>query len=229
MSDTEFDRIESQYEAIVERSIDFSGLKHDFFMEAKADLLGRIAEAHFPRGKDLALLDVGCGVGRLHPHLEGRFASIDGCDVSEKSVDRARRDNSFASYAVSSETELPYATGQFDIALTVCVMHHVPPAQWVSFLTEMRRVVRPGGIAVVIEHNPFNPLTRLAVARCPFDKDAVLLTPGRSRALLREAGFDRPETRNFLFLPTAAPLARRVEHRLGWLPLGAQYAAIGTA
>ncbi len=227
MSDTEFDRIESQYEAIVERSIDFSGLSHDFFMAAKADLLDQIVGERFGGRRDLKLLDVGCGVGRLHPHLRGRFGALSGCDVSEKSVARARQDNSFAEYAVSTEDRLPYGEEQFDIALTVCVMHHVPPAQWPAFLAEMRRVLRPGGIAVVIEHNPFNPLTRLAVARCSFDADAVLLTPGRSRRLLKQCGFGQVETRNFLFLPTAAPTARRVENALRWLPLGAQYAAIG--
>lgn len=227
MSDTEFDRIESQYEELVERSIDFSGLKHDFFMEAKAELLDRIAHSHFPDDQTLRLLDIGCGVGRLHPHLAGRF-DISGCDVSEKSVARARRDNEFADYTVSSETALPYGEGQFDIALTVCVMHHVPPAQWVSFLREMRRVVRPGGLAIVIEHNPLNPLTRLAVARCPFDADAVLLSQGRTKALMLEAGIGATETRNFLFLPSAAPAARRLEHWLRWLPLGAQYASVGT-
>lgn len=229
MSDTEFDRIESQYEAIVERSIDFSDLSHDFFMAAKADLLAQIVSERFGGRHDLRLLDVGCGVGRLHPHLLGRFGAISGCDVSEKSVERARQDNVFADYAVSRADRLPYEHVQFDIALTVCVMHHVPPAQWPSFLAEMRRVLRPGGIAVVIEHNPFNPLTRLAVARCSFDADAVLLTPGRSRGLLTAAGFGKVETRNFLFLPTAAPAARRLESALRWLPLGAQYAAIGSA
>jgi hypothetical protein len=28
------------------------------------------------------------------------------------------------------------------------------------------RVVRPGGVAAIVEHNPLNPLTRLVVARC---------------------------------------------------------------
>src|SRR5690606_175155 len=107
--------------------------------------------------------------------------TITGCDVSEKSVERARRENGYARYDTSASDVLPYADGQFDIALTVCVMHHVPPTRWQAFLREMRRVVRPGGIAVVIEHNPFNPLTRLAVARCAFDADAVLLSQNCTR------------------------------------------------
>lgn len=229
MSDAQFDAIEDRYEAIVEQSIEFSGLGHDFFMAAKADLLTKIVDLHFGRLERPSLLDVGCGVGRLHPHLQGRFDRITGCDVSEKSVIRARRDNGFATYNASQTDQLPYADDQFDIALTVCVMHHVQPGNWVAFLEEMRRVVRPGGLAVVIEHNPFNPLTRLAVARCPFDADAVLLSPRRARRTMLQAGFGTVSTRNFLFLPSAAPAARRFEGLIERVPLGAQYAAIGTA
>ncbi|QDZ10660.1 methyltransferase domain-containing protein [Devosia ginsengisoli] len=227
MSDAQFDEIQAGYESIVEESISFSGLRHDFFMAAKADLLSRITRRHFADSDALSLLDIGCGVGRLHPHLQGMFGTITGCDVSDKSVERARRENSFARYDTSADDVLPYADGQFDIVLTVCVMHHVPPAQWQAFLREMRRTVRPGGIAVVIEHNPFNPLTRLAVARCAFDADAVLLSQRRTRRTMLEAGFSDASIENFLFLPTAAPWARRLESFLTNLPLGAQYAAIG--
>lgn len=227
MSDTPFDQIESRYEAMVEQSIRFSGLRHDFFMAAKADLLGTITRRHFSAPDGLNLLDIGCGVGRLHPHLRPIFGAITGCDISDKSVARARRDNPLVRYDTSKPDRLPYADGQFDVALTVCVMHHVPPADWVPFLVEMRRVVRPGGIAVVIEHNPFNPFTRLAVARCAFDADAVLLSQRRMQSTMREAGFGSASIENFLLLPIAAPLARRLEGWVASLPLGAQYAAIG--
>ena len=227
MSDAQFDEIQSDYEGIVEQSISFSGLRHDFFMAAKADLLSGITRRHFPALAALDLLDIGCGVGRLHPHLQNMFGTITGCDVSDKSVERARRENPFARYDTSAPDRLPYGDGQFDVALTVCVRHHVPPGQWHAFLREMHRVVRPGGIAVVIEHNPFNPLTRLAVARCAFDADAVLLTQRGTRLAMLEAGFSAASVRNFLFLPSAAPLARGLERFLTKLPLGAQYAAIG--
>ena len=42
---------------------------------------------------------------------------------------------------------------------------------------------------MVFEHNPFHPLTRLAVSRCAFDFDATLLRPGRLQGLMREVGF----------------------------------------
>lgn len=228
MSETSFNAIRDNYEEVVEQSISFSGLPHDFFMQAKADLLANIVRQHFADSSHLSLLDIGCGVGRLHPHLQPVFGAITGCDVSDKSIERARLDNPLAQYDVNGENGLPYADHQFDVALTVCVMHHVPPAQWPDFMIEMRRVVRPGGLAVVIEHNPFHPLTRLAVARCPFDADAVLLSPGKTKSIMNKAGFAGASVQNFLFLPTAAPIVRRFESVLSRFPLGAQYAAIGT-
>jgi hypothetical protein len=56
----------------------------------------------------------------------------------------------------------------------------------------------------------------------------VLLSPRRSRQLLGEAGFAAPQIRNFLFLPSATSWVRRFERLMSRLPLGAQYAAIGT-
>jgi SAM-dependent methyltransferase len=111
----------------------------------------------------------------------------------------------------------------------ICVLHHVAPAEWAHFMNEMRRVVRPGGLICVIEHNPLNPLTRLAVARCEFDRDAVLLGAGKARKLMAAGGLREIGARYFLLLPWEAKPARRVEGALSNIPLGAQYAAFGTA
>ncbi|TIQ91682.1 MAG: class I SAM-dependent methyltransferase, partial [Mesorhizobium sp.] len=168
-------------------------------------------------------LDVGCGVGSLHPYLEGIFESLDGCDVSEESILRAGQDNPRVSYRACTTPSLPYEDGAFDLAFASCVVHHVPPALWLDFFREMRRVVRPGGVACIIEHNPYNPLTRLAVFRCPFDQDAVLLNAAKARSLFQETGFRDIRSEHFLLLPSARPFARKLERLLGSLPLGAQY------
>ena len=87
----------------------------------------------------------------------------------------------------------------------------------------MNRVAKVGARLFIFEHNPLNPLTRLAVYRCPFDDDAVLLRSGRTEALLQRAGAKNIRSDFFLLLPTKMRLAGQCETLLGKLPLGAQY------
>jgi SAM-dependent methyltransferase len=225
----EFDAYSDTYRDTVEQSISFSGLSHDFFQQSKAlmirDLLAlRLKDRPKPR-----LLDVGCGVGALHPLLGGMFSSINGVDVSSDSIRRARADNPANLYTDYDGQTLPYEDASFDMSLAICVMHHVPTEHWRNFMAEMTRVVVPGGLVCLIEHNPINPGTRLSVARCPFDADAVLLGPRNMRRRMRSAGLKDVATRNFVFFPSNKPGFRNLERRLHWLPLGAQYAAIGRA
>jgi SAM-dependent methyltransferase len=221
-----FDRYKSSYGEVVEGSIRFSGLQHDFFLVAKADLLRRLVIERRLRqgGAGVRALDVGCGLGLLHPYLEGAFDRLDGCDVSQESILRASQDNPHVAYRACTTPSLPYDNGAFDLAFASCVVHHVPPASRLDFFREMRRVVRPGGVACIIEHNPYNPLTRLAVFRCPFDQDAVLLSAAKAAFLFQQAGFRNIRSEHFLLLPSARPFAKKVEHALAPLPLGAQYA-----
>jgi SAM-dependent methyltransferase len=222
-----FDAYRTEYEALVERSIAFSGLRHDFFIAAKVALLADLFAERFGGQRPL-LLDVGCGVGRMHAALRPITGSLAGCDLSREALDRARVEHPWADYRAYDGTRLPWGDAAFDVSLAVCVLHHVPPTGWTALVAEMRRVTRPGGLVALIEHNPWNPATRLGVARCPFDHDAVLLTARRSRALLDAGGLTGVESRHFLLLPTAAAWARRLERRLGRIPAGAQYLAFGT-
>jgi ubiquinone/menaquinone biosynthesis C-methylase UbiE len=176
-----------------------------------------------------AMLDVGCGVGGLHPLLRGMVGRLSGIDVSSDCITQARIDNRDVDYPDFDGWSFPFDDGNFDLVTAICMMHHVPPADWTHFMSEMRRVVRPGGLICVIEHNPLNPLTRLAVSRCEFDSDAALLGAGKTRKLMAAGGLRQIGARYFQLLPWEAKPARRLEHSLRNLPLGAQYAAFGTA
>jgi len=221
-----FDAYDKTYGDTVQSSVDFSGLSHGFFMAAKAAVIRDAVTAHFGARKPDAI-DVGCGVGTLHPYVREQFARLCGTDLSATCIERARADNPGNEYRVCDGEELPYGAASFDCVLAVCVMHHVPPGDRVAFLREMRRVARPSGLVGIIEHNPFNPLTRLAVARCEFDRDAVLLRAARLQSLMTDAGLRNVRTRHFIFLPSAVSFARRIERTLAWLPLGAQYMTVG--
>ena len=223
-----FDSYRSNYRDVVQSSIDFSGLPHSFFMRAKADLLRELIARRLGPEKP-AMLDVGCGVGSFHPLLRGMIGSLSGIDVSQASIAQARADNHGVDYRAFDGRSFPFGDAGFDLVTAICVLHHVAPAEWAHFMSEMRRVVRPGGLICIIEHNPLNPLTRLAVARCEFDRDAFLLGAGKARKLMAAGGLREIGARYFLLLPWETKSARRVESALSNVPLGAQYAAFGTA
>jgi hypothetical protein len=93
----------------------------------------------------------------------------------------------------------------------------------------MRRVVRENGLVVIYEHNPWNPLTRLAVARCEFDVGVTLLRPLETQRLLQRHRAPALETRYIGFFPWRKHLFRAVERRIARVPFGAQYVAVGRA
>ncbi|MBV8753601.1 MAG: class I SAM-dependent methyltransferase [Hyphomicrobiales bacterium] len=223
-----FDTYGKEYRDVVQASIDFSGLSYEFVTVAKADIMREVIAARLgPEAKPSAL-DVGCGIGVLHRYIRDSFARLCAVDVSTACLEQAARANSGVEYRAYTGAELPFATGEFDFAYAICVLHHVPPADWLGFMREMARVIRPGGVLCIIEHNPLNPLTQLSVRRCEFDRDAVLLPAWRTAGLMVQAGLKMVDSRYFLLMPSAAAPARAIERGLARLPFGAQYIAYGT-
>jgi 2-polyprenyl-3-methyl-5-hydroxy-6-metoxy-1,4-benzoquinol methylase len=221
-----FDQYASNYRNVVQRAIDLVGLEYEFFVNAKARIIKRLA-ARFDRAADVSLLDVGCGVGALHDHLGGTFARICGVDVSEVSIKAAKERHPDFEYCVMEGNQIPYPTAAFDIVTAINVLHHVDPEARSDFVLELKRVIRPNGLACIIEHNPLNPLTRLVVLRCPFDRDAHLLRAAQANRLLEAAGFAHVRASFFLLTPLSSAAACRLERWLSALPLGAQFAAVG--
>lgn len=223
----EFDRYKESYDDAVNRAIAFSGQKAESFTRAKAGDLLRTIVSHFSSPRQLSLLDVGCGIGNYHPFLTPVVGSISGVDVSRACIAKAQERNPVVSYTVYDGNQLPYRDQQFDVTFCVCVLHHVLPERWTQFVGEMRRVTRAGGMVVVYEHNPRNPLTRKVVRDCDFDRDAVLLTMAQTRQLLTAAGCSDVETSSILTLPPMGWLVERLDGLFAKLPLGSQYRAIG--
>jgi SAM-dependent methyltransferase len=214
---------EDTYREAVSESIAFSGADLDLFTRIKADRLTELVREHVGPPGALAFLDLGCGPGETDRYLEGRVGRLAGVDVVPGMIERARERNPWAEYRVYREGDpIPYDDGAFDVCFAICVLHHIAPGQRSGIVAEMKRVCRPGGMIALFEHNPLNPLTRKAVRGCKFDRDAELLGRRETARLLTEAGLF-PRRRYIEFFPRESGLLRRIEVRLGWLPLGAQY------
>jgi SAM-dependent methyltransferase len=220
---TPFDAYKDSYKEAVQDSIAFSGLDVEFFTERKVTHLLQLARTRLGPPSSLRIADIGCGVGLSDRLLAPAVGELHGVDMARGALETAARDNPRVHYHHFDGTRLPFEDGALDMTFAINVFHHVPPQDRSGLVTEMARVVRPGGLVAIYEHNPLNPLTRLAVNRCAFDADAVLLGRGELARLARGAGLELVTQGYILFFPWRARLFPLLERALGWLPLGAQH------
>lgn len=215
-----FDAYARRYDGLVDDSIRASGESSQYFLDYKLGCLERI-------GVDLSLpvLDYGCGVGNLSACLATRFQRVEGYDPSSESLNVARE---HAPGALFHERPEAIPDRHFGVAVLSCVLHHIPPGERAQIMSNLRQKLVPGGKLVVFEHNPWNPVTRRAVAACPFDDDAILLWPGELRRLFRDTGYQDVRQDFIVFFPRALAALRPIEPRLNWLFLGGQTMTVGT-
>ncbi|WIX77950.1 class I SAM-dependent methyltransferase [Amycolatopsis carbonis] len=103
-------------------------------------------------GAPRSVLDVGAGTGELLALVHGRFpdAGLSGVDPAARMLARAREKPFPATLSAGSVESLPYPSGNFDLVLSTMSFHHwADPARGLS---EIHRVLAPGGTAVVAEH-----------------------------------------------------------------------------
>ena len=92
------------------------------------------------------VLDVGCGNGYIAHHLSSLLrADVAGIDLEHKT-------ESAINYRQYNGSRFPIKDQSFDAALLCYVLHHTQDVTIV--LTELRRVLREGGLAVVYEDIP---------------------------------------------------------------------------
>ncbi len=113
---------------------------------------------------DLAVLDVGCGTGVLLRRLKDAFPKsvVWGLDLSPHMLARAmpKRLDLNPFHVTRGDSEfLPFAEGSFDVVVCSNSFHHFPSQGEV--LNEMARVLKPGGIACVVDGSIDRPLGKL--------------------------------------------------------------------
>lgn len=223
MEESEFDRFADEYRKLHANVITASGEAPEFFAEYKiADLVNHAANRSVTVER---ILDFGCGVGTSSPYFLDYFpgAEIAGIDVSGKSLEIARsRYGKNVRYSLLDKV-IDYPDNSFDMAFAACVFHHIPWEEHIHWLSEIHRVLKPGGFVAVFEHNPWNPLTVHAVNTCEFDENARLMNPYHLRGILNQIRYRKIRHNYRIFFPRKLASLRSMEKYLNWLPLGAQY------
>lgn len=227
MDEAEFDKFAAEYRAMHAANIKLSGEDPEYFAEYKVvDVAAELARSELGSNPQPAVLDFGAGIGYSVPFFRKHLpaARVTCLDVSRKSLDLgAAKHGQLADFKHFDGSRIPYEPGAFDVALASCVFHHIPHAEHVALLQEIRRVLKPGGLLLVFEHNPLNPLTRHAVNTCEFDEHAELILAPTMRRRARAAGFAAVDVRYRIFFPHFLRGLRGFEPLLAWLPAGAQY------
>ena len=177
---------------------------------------------------DQRVLDVGCGRGALLQTLAARVPFTKtpvGVDTSRTMLrlgaEDARRSPHDIALVRASGTALPLADDAFDVVLCGHVVKHLEDDALLELLREIRRVLTPGGIALLWEFAPTTSQRLNAFNR-------AVLTPGVGDCNLRdyatlsafalEAGYEwvgNARLRPFLFPPIP-----RVSLLLGKAPPG---------
>jgi SAM-dependent methyltransferase len=202
----EFDAYANTFADVASQNTSFFDGDYNYFGRYRANIVKKFSGARAKK-----ILDFGCGVGLgVSPLLESLVLA------------RAREPKS----EFFESSEIP-ASPQFDIITAVCVFHHIVPADRAGALRYCFERLKPGGRLFIFEHNPYNPVTRHLVSRCPVDRDAILLTPKETATRMQQAGFALTATEYCLFFPKMLAFLRPIETSLGWLPLGGQYYVAG--
>ena len=231
MDVAEFDKFAEEYRASHAQNIKISGEEPDYFARYKIDEVVR-------RWRDLgkaapaAVLDFGTGIGNSLPYLKAAFpeAKLTGVDVSEKSLAVAgQRFPGTAELVAYDGSNPPFEPGSFDLIFSACVFHHIPQSEHVRLFSDLRKLLKPGGAAIIFEHNPVNPVTRYIVATCPFDENAVLIPAGDFVKRQREAGFAKVEAAYTGFFLGSLKALRPLERYMTAIPVGAQYYTVAHA
>jgi SAM-dependent methyltransferase len=217
-----FDEYATDYDMALHQGLAATGEDKLYFAKGRIDWLARCLR---PMGEaPVSTMDFGCGTGSSAPYLLDLIGSrsVLGLDVSEKSLEVARRENDarrtrfmrLGQYEPKAEMDLAFCNGVF---------HHVPPDKRPSAVNFIYDSLRAGGLFALWENNPWNPGTRYVMSRIPFDRDAITLTSIEARRMVKAAGFEVLRT-DFLFIfPKMLHWLRGLEPLLARAPLGAQY------
>lgn len=219
----EFDRYAAAYSELLRNPIrDLFSSDSGFFHRRKWMVIQDFLARFEVDASSLSWLDVGCGRGELLRLAGGNFVRAVGCDPSFGMM----RSCTLAEVShQSSPTDLPFDDLSFDLITAVCVYHHVDKEEREALTRSIYRVLKPGGLFCLVEHNPWNPITRRIVRACPVDSDAKLLNASAAQQITCSAGLEMIDSAYFLYLPER--IFRhfpKIENSLRKCPLGGQFA-----
>lgn len=157
---------------------------------------------------------------RLLQWLDDRGVRVTGIDLSAVTTTRARdnfiREGRVPAFAQADIRALPFATGSVDAVYTMGTIEHI--AEYRQALAEVRRVLRPGGRALIgVPHRwdifgrPLLAWVLQRLGRYPYSPERSF-GAGELRAVIEDAGLRVSARTGLLFVPGLLRLADLALH-----------------
>jgi len=220
---SEFDDLAYSYDEELKDSLGKIGGKNiNMFAEYKI----KIVKSKLSRTSS-NILEFGCGTGRNNLYMKKYFPSsrIYGCDISEKSLEIARKINPDIQYdKITNVNDLRRIYKEtFECIFISNVFHHIPFIEHKMWLNELYNLLSGEGIIFIFEHNPYNPITKYIFKTSKIDKGAAMLSPSYCVNLVKSANFTQIKREYTLFFLWRNSFFEAIERILYFLPLGSQY------
>jgi len=122
----------------------YDGLIYDKFIAPNQDLMFRLIRNMID--KDSAVIDVGCGTGRLEFQLADKCKTVTGIDLSSKNIKMANKNLdskklSNVSFIHTGIEELAASgNAKYDYAVMTFVIHEIAQEQRVNVLASMKKI-----------------------------------------------------------------------------------------
>lgn len=163
------------------RAFDMFAPLYDLFMLPADDLALRKGFAVADRDLD-RVIEVGGGSGRVARTVDAAVL-----DPARGMLGRARTKDLETIQA--SATDLPHPDGSIDAIVVVDALHHFPDPE--RCLSEMARVLAPGGVLVVTDFDRSTRLGRVLEAAEKLVRfDSMFYTASELKAMIETAGLD---------------------------------------
>lgn len=136
--------------------------------------------------KDLRILDVGAGTGRLAVQLAQKGALVTACDISPQMLAVLAKKNPAIKTIVAPAEDLPFDEGTFDIVVAAFLIVHLKSVS--RFFDEVYRVLQLGGKFLVTNINQRRP-PPIETEEGSIIIESFYHRPDAVRSALEESGF----------------------------------------
>jgi ubiquinone/menaquinone biosynthesis C-methylase UbiE len=182
-------RIEKTYDALAEE------YAREFIGEHAKKPMDREMLRRFAReiGDRRPVWDFGCGPGQTAEYLRILGLTISGLDLSEKTLEQARKIHPGLHFRKGNMLELPFDSDSIAGVVNFYAIVHFTKGQVASAFREIFRVLQPGGLLLLAFHIGKETIHLDEYLEKPVDIDFMFFTTEYISGCLEKVGFEKIE------------------------------------